>query len=81
VSCENARQEHVDAMEAHAAAVRQLKRHEGAMVGAQSPPPILVSDQDVETLNRLEAAVGAAAQLEHEKSEAYANAKRSHQEQ
>ncbi len=81
MSCENARQEHVDAMEAHAAALHQLKRHEGAMVGSQSPPPILVSDQDVETLDRLEAAVGAAAQLEHEKSAAYANAKRSHQDQ
>ena len=66
-------------MEAHAAALRELKRHEGAMVGAQSPPPILVSDQDVETLDRLEAAVRAAAQLEQEKSEAYAKAKRSHQ--
>lgn len=81
MSCEKERQEHIEAMEAHAAAAQSLKRHEAAMFGGTSPRPVFLSDQDVETLRRLEAEEEETGRLEREKALAYERAQRSHQEQ
>ena len=81
MSCEQARQEHEDAVEAHASAVRQLKRQEGLMFANTTPAAILLSDQDLETIRRLEAEAEEAGLLERERALAYEQAKRSHVEQ
>lgn len=80
MSCEQARQEYEEAAEAHAVAVRQLKRQEGMMFAGTSPAAILLSDQDLEAIRRLEAEEEETGRLEREKSLAYEQAKRSHAE-
>lgn len=79
MSCERQMQEHEEAAQALAAAVDRLKKFDAAMFGSQSPPPILLSDQDVELLDRLEAEEREAAQTEQETARAYEEARRGHQ--
>ncbi len=78
MSCERPKQEHEEAAQALAAAVERLKQFDAAMFGSQSPPPILLSDQDVELLDRLEAEEHEAAQIEQETARAYEEARRRH---
>lgn len=81
MSCEQARQEYEEAMEAHVAAVERLKRQERMMFARTSPAAILLSDQDLETIRRLEAEEEGTGSLEREKALTYEQAKRSHVEQ
>lgn len=78
MSCEKAREEHEEAVEAHTAAEERLKRYEAAIFGGTSPRPIFLSDQDVENLERLEAEEQAAARVEKEKADTYEEAKGAH---
>jgi hypothetical protein len=81
MSCEQARQEYEDATEAHAAAAQRLKRQERMMFANTTPAAILLSDQDLETIRRLEAEEEETGLLERGKALAYEQAKRSHVEQ
>ncbi len=78
MSCEQAEKEHADALSAHAAAAKELKAYEDALFGSQSPPPILLSDSDVEALKRLEAEEQETERVAKEKLAAYEEAKRHH---
>lgn len=78
MSCEQAEKEHADALSARVAAANELKAYEDALFGSQSPPPILLSDADVEALERLGAEVVKAERAVKEKSAAYEEAKRRH---
>lgn len=81
MSCEQARQEYEDAMEVHAAAAQRLKRQERMMFANTTPAAIMLSDQDLETIRRLESEAEQAGVLERQKASAYEQAKRSHVEQ
>ena len=81
MSCEQVRKEYEGAVEAHDAAVRAMKRQEAMLFGGTSPAPLLLSDQDLEALRRVEAEEQETARLEREKAAAYEVAKRSHQDQ
>lgn len=78
MSCERAKQEHAAAVSAHAAAAKEHKAYEDALFGSQSPPPILLSDADVEALQRLEAEVRKTERVVEEKLTAFDEAKRQH---
>jgi hypothetical protein len=78
LSCEKAREDYDAAREAHATAVQRLKRQERMMFARTSPAAILLSDQDLEVMRRLETEEEEAARLEREKALAYEEAKRSH---
>ncbi len=78
MSCEQAEQEHADALSAHAAAAQELKAYEDALFGSQSPPPILLSDADLEALERLGAVARDAERVVQEKLGAYEEAKARH---
>ncbi len=78
MSCEQAEKEHAVALSAHAAAAKELKAYEDALFGSQSPPPILLSDADLEALERLGAVVRDAERTLQEKAGAYEEAKGQH---
>ncbi len=80
MSCEKERQAHIEAHKGHAVAAQRLKKHEAALFGSTSPQPIFLSDQDWDTLQRLEAEEKEAARLEREKARAYEEANRSHRQ-
>ncbi len=65
-------------MNAYAAAAKEHKAYEAALFGSQSPPPILLSDADVEALARLEAEERETERVVKEKLAAYEAAKRGH---
>ncbi len=78
MSCEQAEKEHADALSARVAAANELKAYEDALFGSQSPPPILLSDADLEALTRLGAAARDAERVVKEKLGAYEEAKGRH---
>ncbi len=78
MSCEKERQGHIEAQKEHATAVQRLKQHEAALFGSTSPKPIFLSDQDWDTIQRLEAEEKEAARRQREKARAYEEANRSH---